>query len=339
MQRCIELAAKGLRNVAPNPMVGAVIVHNDCIIGEGYHHQYGGPHAEVVAIKSVKQPELLKESILYVSLEPCAHYGKTPPCSDLIIDIGIPTIVIGCIDPYSEVAGKGVEKLKNAGREVITGVLETECLALNKRFFTFHTKKRPYIILKWAQTADGFIDRIRTDDQAIINWITSGYTQQLTHLWRSQEQAILIGKNTVINDNPTLTCRAVNGKNPLRVVIDKNSRLQLTDFDIFNNDSSTWVITETKEDKLGNITYCKINFSLFFQELMHFFYTQNIQSVIIEGGGFTLQSFIDNNLWDEARILSNSTQFALGVTAPQLDGKLIDRFNFGNDTVSYYRNV
>jgi diaminohydroxyphosphoribosylaminopyrimidine deaminase / 5-amino-6-(5-phosphoribosylamino)uracil reductase len=339
MNRCLNLASKGLGNVAPNPLVGSVIVHQNKIIGEGYHHQYGGAHAEVIAINSVRQTELLKESTIYVSLEPCAHFGKTPPCTDLIIKKDIPTIVVGCIDPYGEVAGKGIEKLRAAGREVIVGILEPSCSDLNRRFFTFHQQKRPYVILKWAQTADGFIDKLRESIAPQINWITTAQTQQQTHHWRSQEAAILVGKNTIINDNPSLTCRAVCGRNPLRIVIDRKTTLPINQFAVFNSDAETLVFNEVKNEKVQQVTYCKIDFSHFIEEVMSSLYQRNIQSVIIEGGSTTLQSFIDKNIWDEARILEGNQTFGKGIKAPILQGIQTESSTFGADKISYYRNV
>ena len=226
MQRCLELAAIGSGYVAPNPMVGCVIVANDLIIGEGYHRIFGGPHAEVNAFDEVENEDLLSSATLYVSLEPCSHFGKTPPCVDLIISKKIQRVVIGCRDSNPAVSGKGIDRLKRAGIEVIEGVLENECRWLNKRFFTFHERQRPYIVLKWAQTQDGYIDRIRGEASSGINWVTSETTKSLVHKWRSEEQSILVGRNTIINDNPSLTVREYDGRNPIRIVID--SQLQIS---------------------------------------------------------------------------------------------------------------
>ncbi len=336
MQRCIELAKKGLGNVAPNPMVGAVIVHNNVIIGEGYHQQYGEAHAEVNAIRSVNNQDLLSESTIYVSLEPCAHFGKTPPCSDLIIEKNIPTIVVGCVDPFSEVAGKGIEKLQKAGRQVVVGVLEKECLALNKRFITFHEKKRPYYILKWAETADGFIDKIRVSNTPDINWITDPQTQQLTHLWRSQESAILVGKNTVINDNPSLTCRAVYGKNPIRIVIDRNLTLNPTDYAVFDDQATTLVLNEVKNEKNKTVEYIQLDFENFFDALNSVLYQRAIQSVIVEGGTITLQGFINAQNWDEARVLKSNQLFEVGIKAPMLPNAHQEHTTFGKDKLFTY---
>jgi len=336
LQRCIDLALNGAGNVSPNPMVGAVVVHNNTIIGEGYHQQYGEAHAEVNAINSVKDKLLLSKATIYVSLEPCAHYGKTPPCSDLIIESKIPNVIIGCKDPFAKVAGKGIEKLKKAGVNVTVGVLEKECLDLNKRFFTFHEKKRPYIILKWAQSQDGFIDKKRTDSCPTINWITQPNTKQITHKWRSEEDAILIGKNTAINDNPELTTRAVNGKNPIRIVIDKKLELP-NDLKIFNNGSKTIVLNELKNEEKGSILCKKVNFSSFFDDLWSICAENDILSIIIEGGAFTLNQFIEKELWDEARILTGKPFFAEGVIAPKMNQEPTEQITFGKDLITYYK--
>ena len=335
MHRCIELAQNGSGNVSPNPMVGAVVVHDDMIVGEGYHQNYGEAHAEVNAIKAVNDKSLLSEATIYVSLEPCAHFGKTPPCSDLIIESKIPNVVIGCTDPFAQVAGKGIEKLKNAGVTVILGILEKECLELNKRFFTFHEKKRPYIILKWAQSQDGFMDKKRTDPCPTINWITQPNTKQLTHKWRSEEDAILIGKNTAISDNPELTARAVDGKNPIRIVIDRKLELA-KDLRIFNTVAKTIILNELKNEGNESILYRKILFESFFDELGKICAENDITSLIIEGGAFTLNQFIEKDLWDEARVLTGNPFFAEGVKAPQLNIKPAEKFTFGKDKITYY---
>ncbi len=335
MQRCIELAQNGAGNVSPNPMVGAVVVHDDKIIGEGYHQLYGEAHAEVNAINAVKDKSLLSKATIYVSLEPCVHFGKTPPCSDLIIESKIPNAVIGCRDSYTEVDGKGIEKLRKAGVNVIFGVLEKACLALNKRFFTFHEKKRPYIILKWAQSQDGFMDKNRTDTCPTINWITHPNTKQLTHKWRSEEDAILIGKNTAINDNPELTTRVVDGKNPIRIVIDKKLELA-KDLKIFNSASKTIIINELKNEENDSILHKKVTFESFFDDLWSICGENNIISIIIEGGAFTLNQFLENHLWDEIRVLTGKPFFSEGVKAPQLNIKPAEKFTFGKDKITYY---
>ena len=335
MHRCIELAQNGAGNVSPNPMVGAIVVYDDKVLGEGYHQRYGEAHAEVNAINAVKDKSLLTKATIYVSLEPCVHFGKTPPCSDLIIESKIPNAVIGCRDSYTEVDGKGIEKLRKAGVNVIFGVLEKDCLDLNKRFFTFHEKKRPYIILKWAQSQDGFMDKIRTDTCPTINWITHPNTKQLTHKWRSEEDAILIGKNTAISDNPELTTRAVDGKNPIRIVIDRKLELA-KDLKIFNTAAKTIILNELKNEGNESILYRKILFESFFDDLWKICAENDITSLIIEGGAFTLNQFIEKDLWDEARVLTGNPLFVEGVIAPQLNIQSAEKFTFGKDKITYY---
>lgn len=323
LKRCLQLAVNGLPAAMPNPSVGAVIVHNNVIIGEGYTSAYGGNHAEVNAIHSVKDKTLLKEATIYVSLEPCSHFGKTPPCSDLIIKHQIPKVVIGTIDPFAKVAGKGIEKLQNAGCEVILGVLEAACIASNKRFFTFHQHQRPYIILKWAQTQDGFIDTIRQKNDPIQpNWITNSFSRQLVHKWRSEETAILVGTNTAMTDNPKLNTRDWHGKNPVRVVLDKSLRIP-ENYALFDQTIKTIVLTEKQRENKENIIFEMIDFSKnIAQQICTILYTHEIQSVIIEGGKQTLQTFIDANLWDEARVFTGSISFQSGIEVPILKGKL-----------------
>lgn len=321
MHRCIQLALNGKGNTAPNPMVGAVVVHNDKIIGEGYHRQYGEAHAEVNAINSVKDKSLLKESTIYVSLEPCSHYGKTPPCAQLIINSQIPRVVIACLDPYPKVSGKGVEMLRNAGIEVTTGILNKEAIALNKEFITAQLKNRPYIYLKWAQSRDGFIDRLRTDDNDIKPTIISNsYTQMLVHKKRSEVQAIMVGTNTAIKDNPSLTTRFWNGKNPVRVILDRKNRIP-KDYTIFDGKVETLIFTEviTHENEINNVSYIPVIFdddllSNIFLELNK----RKINSILIEGGQFLLQSLIDKGLWDEAFIETGKIDIGKGIQAPKI---------------------
>jgi diaminohydroxyphosphoribosylaminopyrimidine deaminase/5-amino-6-(5-phosphoribosylamino)uracil reductase len=354
MLRCLELAKNGLGNVAPNPMVGCVIVHDNKIIGEGYHQEYGNAHAEVNAIHSVKNKSLLQKSTLYVNLEPCSHFGKTPPCANLIVEHNIPRVVIGCVDSFSEVSGKGIEKLKNAGVEVVVGVLEKESLELNNRFFTFHNKKRPYVILKWAETKDGFIDLERSNqkeverneiagqarnDDKIDNWITSPLSKQLVHKWRSEEAAIMIGTNTALNDNPQLNVREWEGKNPIRVVIDLYDRLPQT-LHVFDKSTSTIIFSLTKQEEGNNLTFVKIKDSKnLLVEVLNELYKRNIQSIIIEGGATLLQSFIDQNLWDEARVFIGNKTFVNGLKAPSLIGKLMTKQTIDSDDLMFYKNL
>ena len=340
MLRCLELAKNGLGNVAPNPMVGCVIVYDEKIIGEGYHQEYGNAHAEVNAINSVKNKTLLKESTLYVSLEPCAHFGKTPPCANLIVEHNIPRVVIACVDTFSEVAGKGIEKLKNAGIDVTVGVLEKEALELNKRFFTFHNKKRPYIILKWAETIDGFIDVDRSFDKLRMtntdNWITSPLSKKLVHKWRSEETGILIGTNTALNDNPQLNVREWKGKNPTRIVIDLNNRLP-QHLHIFDKTIPTIVFSLSKESEEQNLAFVKINdTSKLIVEILTELHRRNIQSVIVEGGATLLQTFIDQNLWDEARVFVGNKHFKTGLKAPNLVGEILSKECIESDVLTVF---
>ncbi|MEZ4924227.1 MAG: bifunctional diaminohydroxyphosphoribosylaminopyrimidine deaminase/5-amino-6-(5-phosphoribosylamino)uracil reductase RibD [Crocinitomicaceae bacterium] len=306
-------------------MVGSVVVHEGKIVGEGYHMQYGGPHAEVNAINSVKDQSLLYSSTLYVNLEPCAHFGKTPPCSNLIIEKKIPKVVVGCIDSYSEVAGKGIERMRNAGIEVVVGVLEKASLDLNKRFFTFHNKKRPFVILKWAQSSDGFIDIDRSTGDKGIHWITQTETKQLVHKWRREEAGILVGKNTVINDDPELTVREIEGHSPTRFIIDPANELDLTKYKVGNDKAKTVVISG--QDALS------------IETILDRIYRENIQSVIIEGGKFTLEQFIQSGIWDEARILTGINELKNGTTAPIIQGTVVESYFYGKDKIEIYRHA
>lgn len=322
MQRCLDLAILGMGNVAPNPMVGCVIVHDGLIIGEGYHEKFGGPHAEVNAIQSVKNKELLAESTLYVSLEPCAHFGKTPPCSDLIIENRIPKVVIGTADPFAQVSGKGIERMKNAGIEVECGILEKECRDLNRRFFTFHENKRPYVLLKWAQTLDGFIDTDRTETQH-PTWITNALSKRLVHKQRSEESAILIGTNTAEFDNPALTVREWAGNQPIRLVIDRIGRLNPT-LHVFDEKATTWVFTEKQRSDSEQLKFILLDFSQdILPQLLAELYKRDILSVVVEGGSILLNSFLRDGLWDEAFVYTGNQFFGRGVEAPHISGEII----------------
>ncbi len=333
MQRCLDLAALGMGTVSPNPMVGAVVVLDGIIIGEGYHHKYGEAHAEVNAINQVISnfsdvAELLNQSILYVSLEPCAHYGKTPPCADLIIKHKIPCVMVGCADPFDAVNGKGIEKLKDAGINVITGILEKECQWLNRRFFTRVQKQRPYIILKWAQTADGFF----APEDNSQHWITGLESRKLVHQWRSEEDAVLVGKNTAAIDNPQLNVRYDPGKSPKRIVIDR--RLELNkNLNLFDQSVETLIFNEIKTDIDGKNKYIALeDFDRYVpQYILYQLYLQDIQSVIIEGGAHTLNSFIEAGLWDEARIFIGETYLKRGIKAPWITGENAQEFAIGPD--------
>jgi diaminohydroxyphosphoribosylaminopyrimidine deaminase/5-amino-6-(5-phosphoribosylamino)uracil reductase len=339
MHRCIDLARNGKGKVAPNPMVGSVIVHQDNIIGEGYHEFYGGPHAEVNAINSVQDKSLFNNSTLFVSLEPCSHMGKTPPCSDLIIKNNIKKVVIGITDPNSLVAGRGIEKLRKAGTEVELGILKKECLELNKRFFTFHKQKRPYIILKWAQSQDGFLD-IKRDSGTPIgpNWISNPVSRMLVHKWRSVEQAIIVGTNTVIFDNPGLNTRLWPGKSPLRVIIDKKNRIDLSAH-VFDDNNPTLVFSGRETSCQNNTEYIHFeNDSNDLKPILKKLYEKNIQSLIVEGGQKLLHSFIDQNLWDEARVFKGSNDFKEGISVPEIHATYRANKHILNDTLILYYN-
>jgi diaminohydroxyphosphoribosylaminopyrimidine deaminase / 5-amino-6-(5-phosphoribosylamino)uracil reductase len=332
IKRCLLLAEKGMGRVAPNPMVGCVIVCEGEIIGEGYHEQYGGPHAEVNAINSVADKSLLAKSTLFVNLEPCSHHGKTPPCSDLIIEHKIKQVVVGCLDTNPLVGGKGIEKLKNAGIEVVTDILKDECRELNKRFFTYHEKKRPYIILKWAQTKDGFIAK-KPPFTREENWITNEESNVLSHTWRGEESAILVGTNTALLDNPELTTRLSEGKNPLRVLIDKDLKVPQSN-NIFSDKALVLVFTEKDILDRSHISYFKIDFSGdVISQILKVLHLIKINSLIVEGGTNLLQQFIDKGIWDEARIFTGDKIFTEGLKAPVISGKEKSVISIGNDSL------
>jgi diaminohydroxyphosphoribosylaminopyrimidine deaminase / 5-amino-6-(5-phosphoribosylamino)uracil reductase len=338
MQRCLDLAQKGLGTTYPNPLVGSVIVYRDKIIGERWHKKAGEAHAEVYAIRSVKEQELLKEATLYVSLEPCSHFGKTPPCANLIIEKKIPHVVIGTTDPFAKVAGRGIAMLKEAGVRVTLGILEPKCINLNKRFFCFHQQKRPYIILKWAQTADGFIAPNKKLNKQPF-WISNRYAQQWVHKWRSEEQAILVGTNTVLEDNPGLDVRHWTGKNPLRVILDQFGKIE-ENHQVKNAQSKTIVYTSAENFKnTENILYENCIFDEQLPvNIMANLYQNGIQSIIIEGGRQTLESFIKAALWDEARIFTAPVSLSSGVEAPKLlQARLITSKNILNNNLSIYK--
>lgn len=333
MQRAMDLAQLSLGSVSPNPLVGCVIVHENRIIGEGRHEVYGSAHAEVNAVASVNDKALLKESTVYVNLEPCSHFGKTPPCADMLVNHHVKKVVIANTDPNPLVSGKGIQKLKGAGIEVVTGVLERSGRELNKRFFTFMEKKRPYIILKWAQTADGFIARENFDSK----WISNGHSRKLVHKWRSEEDAVLVGSGTAIYDNPALTVRDWSGRNPVRVVIDRYGKLPHT-LMLFDGQQKTICYTTTQNETRENLEFVKLDEQSFIEELVSDLFRKNIQSVMIEGGSVTLQQFINKGLWDEARIFTAQNKFDLGIVAPKISGNLISQESVFSDTLSVYTN-
>ena len=337
IERCFQLALLGAGNVAPNPMVGAVLVHNDRVIGEGYHQQFGEAHAEVNCIRSVpaELKHLIPDSTLYVSLEPCAHFGKTPPCADLIIDQKIPRVIIGCTDVFDEVAGKGIEKLEAAGVEVKIGVLGHQAIELNSRFFTFHTKRRPYVILKWAQTADL---RVAPADQSRL-FISNELANRLVHKFRSEEASIMVGTNTALLDNPSLTNRLWSGRDPVRIVIDKGLRIPRAHH-LFDGSVKT-IVFNSQVNSDGVVQFIRLNNEVnYLPEILESLYNQNIQSVLVEGGTKLLNSFISLNLWDEARIITNlGLQVGEGLQAPVLGKQhAVSEMALGNNRICFYQN-
>ncbi len=323
-------------------MVGCVIVHEGKIIGEGFTSPYGGSHAEVNAIHSVKEKSLLAKSTLYVTLEPCSHYGKTPPCADLITSHKIPKVFIGLKDPHAKVAGKGIEKLQQSGCEVTVGVLENECRRHHKRFLAFQEKKRPYIILKWAETVDGFIapkkEKRNSDPEPY--WITNAYSRQLVHQWRSEEQAILAGTNTVLEDNPKLNVRSWDGNDPIRIIIDKTLKIP-SNSHVFDASAKTIIITaiENESTYLSSAIYEVIDFTKpMAAQICNVLHKHSITSVVVEGGYQTLQTFIDENLWDEARIFKGNARFVEGTSAPKISGRLLETRQLLSDNLTILRN-
>lgn len=340
MLRCIELGEKALGSAAPNPMVGCVITNNNKIIGEGFTSIYGGPHAEVNAINSVADKSLLREATLYVTLEPCSHYGKTPPCAELIIKHNLKKVIIGTRDPNKKVAGQGIRKLKEAGCEVVLGILEDECRKHHRRFLTYHEKHRPYILLKWAETKDGFI--APADEKRNVRpqpyWISNSYARQRVHQWRSEVQAILIGTNTALKDNPKLDVRKWKGRSPTRIIIDKVVKLP-NDLHIFDNSISTIVLTQEKDKSkyFEGIQYEIIDFKKdVAKEICRVLFEKNISSVLIEGGSATLATFLDAGLWDEARIITSENNFGSGIKAPKLSGILVNTEIIADNTINTF---
>jgi len=334
MQRALELAALGRGSVSPNPMVGCVIVHESRIIGEGWHRMYGEGHAEVNAVQEVENKELLKNSTVYVSLEPCSHYGKTPPCADLLIQHQVKRVVVANLDTHPKVAGEGIKKLREAGIEVITGILDKQGRELNKRFFTAVEKQRPYVLLKWAQTSDGFIAHENYDSK----WISDDYSRQLVHKWRSEEDAILVGTKTVFHDNPQLNVRDWTGRNPVRIVVDRF--LKLSDKrHVFDRKQKTIVYNLLKHEEHENLILIRLDEEDFMNQMVKDMLKQNLQSVIIEGGAYTLQCFIDAGIWDEARVFVSPRSFGKGIKAPLLNGNLIQTDTVVKDKLFIYEPI
>ena len=334
MKRCIELARKALGNTYPNPLVGSIIVHNSLIIGEGFHQKSGENHAEINAINSVEKKDLLKESTIYVSLEPCSHFGKTPPCANKIIETGFKKVVIGTLDSHEKVNGKGKKLIEEAGIEVVSGVLEKECQELNKRFFTFHRKKRPFIILKWAESGDGFLDQDFKPTQ-----IGNSLTKQFVHQLRSEEHAILVGTNTALTDNPALTTREITGRNPVRILIDFELKVPLN-FNLYNNEAPTLIFNALKDSEEKNIKFIKIEKENFLENLIQKLYENQIQSVIVEGGSFTLQQFIDAGIWDAAIIIKNKNlKLSNGTKAPEFHHENFETKIFRDNIIEFHKNL
>ena len=334
MAHALELAQLGGRDVAPNPMVGAVIECQGTIIGQGFHQFFGGPHAEINAINAVNDKSLLAQSTLYVNLEPCAHYGKTPPCVDAIVKARIPHVIVGCRDPHPVNAG-GIERLIQAGVKVTERVMEDESKLLNKRFITFHTVRRPYVILKWAESADGFIAPIGR-----AQWLTTAQSKKLVHKWRAEECAVMVGTNTAAIDNPALTVREVPGKNPLRIVLDRKRRLSAAS-KLFDGSAHTLVFSELPEKtprKGVEFVQTSFNERIIYTVLDHL-YRKEVLSLIVEGGAQLLRSFIEAKLWDEARVFVTATRLEDGIKAPQLTGPLVDECSVGNDRLNLYSRI
>jgi diaminohydroxyphosphoribosylaminopyrimidine deaminase/5-amino-6-(5-phosphoribosylamino)uracil reductase len=340
MQRALQIAKLGGVNAAPNPMVGSVVVHNDKIIGEGFHQEYGKAHAEVNAINSVKDKSVLSEATIYVTLEPCAHHGKTPPCADLIVKHQFNRAVVACLDTFSEVSGKGIERMAAAGITVETGIHESEARWLNRRFFTFHEQNRPYVFLKWAETRDGFMDRLPEERADGINWITQPRTKLFVHKWRSQEQAIMVGWKTINNDDPQLNVRELAGVSPHRFIIDPNGNSN-PKAKVFQDGAATTIISKMKriENLPSHVELITLE-AITSANILSVLYSKNILSVFIEGGAHTHSQFIADGLWDEAYQLIGSSNFGKGMNAPLLSNKtLISHEVFGNDIIQHYRKT
>lgn len=330
MRRALELAELGRGYVSPNPMVGCVIVHDGKIIGEGWHKEYGGPHAEVNAILSVENLDLLRESTVYVSLEPCAHWGKTPPCANLLAEKKVKQVIIAATDSNPLVGGKGIQILKNAGIEVITGILEKEARWQNRRFFTQIEKQRPYVILKWAQTQDGFVARENFDSK----WISNAQSRQLVHKWRAEEDAILVGKNTAAHDNPRLDVRDWVGKNPIRIVLDTHLNLTM-DLNLFDQKIPTLIFNTIQNSSKKNLEWIKLE-DLRPESIVEILHSRKIQSLIIEGGSLVLHQFIQSGLWDEARVFTSQNKFESGIPAPVLNPNPSETLSIGTDRLNIY---
>ena len=340
MRRCLELAGYGLGTTYPNPMVGCVIVCDEKIIGEGWHQKAGGPHAEVMAIASVKQKDLLKRAVLYVNLEPCSHHGRTPPCADLIIAHKIPRVVIGSLDDNQLVSGQGVQRLRDHGAEVVVGVLEAQCRALNKRFFTFHKDRRPYIILKWAQSRDGFLfPKNEAVKKGAPVWITNALSRQRVHQWRAEEASILIGRKTLEFDNPSLSVRDFKGEDLTRIVISENFSIPYG-ANFLDGSQPTILFCNGQTSEQDRMRIIGVDFEKdVLSQIMAHLWQMQIQSVIVEGGSQTLQKFIDSNLWDEARVFIGQPDFGDGIRAPRFNGEIVSEEDICGDRLLTYRPI
>lgn len=334
MQRALELAELGRGNVSPNPVVGCVIVKEGFIIGEGYHRKYGEAHAEVNAVKDVKDPKLIEGATAYVTLEPCSHYGKTPPCANLLVEMKVRRVVIAAVDSNPLVGGKGITILKEAGIEVVTGVLEKEARWQNRRFFTQIEKKRPYVILKWAQTADGFVARKDLSSK----WISNFSSRQLVHKWRAEEDAIMVGKNTAKYDNPALNVRDWVGKNPLRIVIDSRMELPM-DLKLYDQAVPTICYNTQKSEVHGNLEFVKLKSGFSVQDILQDLHQKNIQSLIVEGGSFLLNKFLESELWDEARVFTSQNKFEEGIVAPTIQKPASELISVLEDRLAIHYHV
>jgi len=337
MRRCLTLAKNGLGYTYPNPLVGCVIVHQGMIIGEGWHRHFGGPHAEVNAINNVADPEKIKDSEVYVTLEPCSHKGKTPPCADLLVNHGVKAVYISNLDINPLVTGKGIQKLKDAHINVSLGICEEQGNDVNKRFFTYHSQKRPYIILKWAQTIDRFIARKNFDSK----WISNDYSRQLVHKWRAEEDAVMVGANTGFYDNPKLDVRDWDGdfKHPVRLVVDPDLRVP-SSHSLYDGSYDTIIYNLAKSTSQRNLELVKLNKDYFAEEIMADLYGREIQSVIVEGGSYLINSLIAKNLWDEARVFVSDKTFGAGIKAPDLyDAQLIERRKIFNDELIFFKHI
>lgn len=331
MERALSLALMGVGQVSPNPLVGCVVVHNDRIIGEGWHQRFGEAHAEVNAVSSVNDKSLLKQSTVYVNLEPCSHHGKTPPCADMLVAQGVQRVVVANLDTNPKVSGKGIHKLREAGIQVATGVLEKEGRWLNRRFFGAIENKRPYVVLKWAQTADGFIARENMESK----WISDVYARQLVHRWRAEEDAVLVGARTATHDNPMLNVRDWSGRNPTRILIDRFLRIP-HNFHLFDKTQLTLCFNVLRHEEHAMLKYIRVSEEKFLGDVMEYCYTHGIHSIMVEGGAFTIARFIEAGWWDEARIFTSPKSFGKGIPAPVLHGKLISETQIVEDRLSVF---